>query len=235
MGFILVILLGSSLCARANFYDSTVVTDKETYMQGETVYVTIKLFYRASTTLDHFRVWAQYEHSSVYAYNENTLRIKYNDTHFWYNSFSFTANLGGTNIEIFAFGIDTNGSACSEATKTVFIQEKPESTVTVTVADTEGNPIQGAQVLLTDSRITDANGQAVFSVKDNIYILEITKDGYVSQRNDNLTISGKTNLNYVLVKESSTTATTPGFGFEGAIIAVIGTLLLTKVRRRPKR
>jgi hypothetical protein len=217
-----------------DFYSTDLLTDKKTYTQGETVHATLKIYSEGAIHVDHIRAWARYASSPGYLF-ERTLPLGHFSDGVWFCNFSFDLTEGGKNLEIAAFAINFNGSACSEATKTIFIQEKPLSTVTVTVTDIEGNPIQGAEVLLTEGRITDDNGKVVFSVKDNTYIFEITKDGYVSQWNDHLTINGNTNLNYVLVEKASTTTTTPGFEFEAVLVAVFGMLLLTMARRQLKR
>ena len=69
----------------------------------------------------------------------------------------------------------------ADADETLFVSYN-NGVATITVADIDGNPIQGATVTINaDSRTTNASGQVFFTLAPGTYLITITATGYATQ------------------------------------------------------
>ena len=213
------------------WYTSRLTTDKDSYIEGDTVYVIYEVDCGEVSDIDYVRAWAQYEKGINYAYDEY-LYLNYVESDTWGKDFSFKLDDSGE-LEIVVIPFDFEGRARAEVRKTISVKEKI-CMVTVVVTDTDNNPLSNAQVLLSGEKFTGTDGNAVFSVPwKSSHMVVVSKDGYVSQRNDNVLINQDTTLHFSLVEEDADkkeggSDSTPGFELFLIACAIVFLLFLKR-------
>jgi hypothetical protein len=214
----------------SGWYTSRLTTDKDSYIEGDTVYVTYEVDCGEVSDIDYISAWAKYQSGINYAYDEY-LYLNPIDYNKWGKNFTFELNDSGE-LEIVVIAFDFEGRAIAEARKTISAEEKT-CKITVYVTDTDDNPLSNVQVLLSGEKITGLDGMVVFSVPwKSSYMVVVSKDGYVLQRNDNLLVNEDITLHFSLVKEDTDTKdssdSVSGFELFFIFCAVVFLLLLKR-------
>jgi hypothetical protein len=107
-------------------------------------------------------------------------------------------------------------------------------TVSIKVVDSQGNPVQGANVTIASlglSSVTNAQGIVTFTLPPGTYSVTVTRNGSSASSTINPTINGQT---FVLTF-SGGSAGIPGFPVEsviGGLVAGLLTLIVIKRRQR---
>ena len=226
--FIIILMSSISIGAKA-WYTSRILTDKNIYYNGETVYVSYEIDCGYTSTIDKVKVFAQYGSSTYYAY-DGSISLLYLRDETWGRNFSFILSRTGE-VQIVAIAMDFNARAVAEATKKISVLTKTYS-VTINVKDEYNNPIPSAEIYFSSIQNTDSLGKATFTVVDGQhYQLTISKNGYKTLTYNNIIINENTTLQYTLIKEqivNDQKDSTPGFEFVIILSAIAVVILLDR-------
>lgn len=101
--------------------------------------------------------------------------------------------------------------------------------VTITVQDSDTNPIAGANIRLStstnliDEKTTNSSGIGILGANNNTYTLTVTAAGYSSSVNTSFTVSGTTSSTITLNANSISTPSSPGLCTVGFTVLLNGT------------